>query len=90
MPIAAHGFEAEKCCRRAVEIDKLTLPRLLHARIGAPTPGKLAEAMDMMKKVVYLDRNHILGHYTLAGLYREQGLFPNAQKIFGERVEPAA
>jgi hypothetical protein len=30
--------------------------------------------------VVYLDHNHVLGHYHLAGLYREQGLLPNAQK----------
>jgi chemotaxis protein methyltransferase CheR len=72
--------EAEKYCRRAVEIDKLTLPAYYTLGLVLQHQGKLGEAVDMLKKVVYLERNHILGHYTLAGLYREQGLFPNAQK----------
>jgi len=34
----------------------------------------------MIKKVVYLDHTHILGHYALAELYREKGMLSNAQK----------
>ena len=73
-------IEAEKCCRRAIEIDKLTLQAYYTLGLVLQHQKKLGEAVDMMKKVVYLERNHILGHYTLAELYREQGLLPNAQK----------
>ena len=73
-------FAAEKNCRRAIEIDKLTLEAYYTLGLVLQHQDRLAEATDTMKKVVYLDRNHILGHYHLAGLYREQGLLPNAQK----------
>lgn len=72
--------EAEKSCRKAMEIDKLTLEAYYTLGLVQQHQKKLAEAIDTMKKVVYLERNHILGHYQLAGLYREQGLLPNAQK----------
>ncbi len=72
--------ESEKCCRRAIEIDKLALQAYYTLGLVLQHQKKLDEAVDMMKKVVYLDRNHILGHYNLAGLYREQRMFPNAQK----------
>jgi chemotaxis protein methyltransferase CheR len=71
---------AEKNCRRAIEIDKLALEAYYTLGLVLQHQARLAEAIDMMKKVVYLDRNHVLGHYHLAGLYREQGLVPNAQK----------
>jgi chemotaxis protein methyltransferase CheR len=73
-------IEAEKCCRRAIEFDKLTLQAYYTLGLVLQHQKKLDEAVDMLKKVVYLERKHVLGHYTLAGLYREQGLLPNAQK----------
>lgn len=73
-------LEAEKNCRRAMEINKLTLEAYYTLGLVLQHQAKLAEAIDMMKKVIYLDRNHVLGHYHLAGLYREQGLLSNAQK----------
>ena len=33
-----------------------------------------------MKKVIYLDRTHIVGHFSLAGLYRSNGQLPQALK----------
>jgi hypothetical protein len=33
-----------------------------------------------MKKVVYIDRNYVLGHFGLADLYRNNGQLPQAQK----------
>lgn len=71
---------AEKNCRRAIEIDKLALEAYYTLGLVLQHQARLSEAIDTMKKVVYLDRNHVLGHYHLAGLYREQGLLPNAQK----------
>jgi chemotaxis protein methyltransferase CheR len=72
--------EAEKCCLRAIEIDKLTLQAYYTLGLVLQHQKKLDAAVEMMKKVVYLERTHVLGHYALAGLYREQGLIPNAQK----------
>jgi len=71
---------AEHNCRRAIEIDKLTLEAYYMLGLVLQHQGRLPEAIDTMKKVVYLDRNHVLGHYQLAGLYREKGLLPNAHK----------
>jgi chemotaxis protein methyltransferase CheR len=73
-------LEAEKSCRQAMKIDKLALEAYYTLGLVLQHQSRLAEAIDMMKKVVYLDRSHVLGHYHLAGLYREQGLLPNAQK----------
>jgi chemotaxis protein methyltransferase CheR len=72
--------EAEKSCRRAIEMDKLALEAYYTLGLVLQHQKRLAEATDTMKKVIYLERNHILGHYQLAELYREQGLLPNAQK----------
>lgn len=72
--------EAEKNCRKAIELDKLVLEAYYTLGLVLQHQKRLLEAIDIMKKVVYLDRNHILGHYHLGGLYREQGLLPNAQK----------
>lgn len=71
---------AEKNCRKAIELDKLILEAYYTLGLVLQHQKRLDEAIDIMKKVVYLDRNHILGHYNLGGLYREQGLLPNAQK----------
>ena len=73
-------IDAEKNCRRAMEINKLTLDAYYTLGLVLQHQGRLTEATDTMKKVVYLDRNYILGHYHLAGLYREQGLLSNALK----------
>jgi chemotaxis protein methyltransferase CheR len=73
-------LDAEKNCRRAMEINKLTLDAYYTLGLVLQHQDRLTEATDTMKKVVYLDRNYILGHYHLAGLYREQGLLSNALK----------
>ncbi len=73
-------LEAEKNCQRAIELNKLALEAYYTLGLVLQHQARLAEAIDTMKKVVYLDHNHILGHYHLAGLYREKGLLPNAQK----------
>lgn len=73
-------LDAEKNCRRAMQINKLTLDAYYTLGLVLQHQDRLTEATDTMKKVVYLDRNYILGHYHLAGLYREQGLLSNALK----------
>jgi chemotaxis protein methyltransferase CheR len=42
--------------------------------------SRLDEAIDAMKKVVYIDRNYVLGHFGLADLYHNKGQLPQAFK----------
>ena len=42
--------------------------------------GDLDKAIDAMKKVVYIDRSNVLGHFGLADLYRNKGQIAQALK----------
>ena len=72
--------EAETWCRRAIERDKLHLDAYYTLSLVMQHQGKLGQAIENMKKVVYIDRNYILGHYGLATLFFESNLLPLAQK----------
>lgn len=72
--------DAEFWCVRAIEVDKLTLDAYYTLSLIFQHNGKLDKAIEAMKKVVYIDRNYVLGHYGLANLYRDSGLMPQAQK----------
>jgi chemotaxis protein methyltransferase CheR len=67
-------------CRRAIERDRLLLDAYYTLSLVMQHQGKLEQAIENMKKVVYIDRNYILGHYGLATLYFESNLLPLAQK----------
>ena len=67
-------------CIRAIEIDRLSLGAYYTLSLIFQHDNDLAKAIEAMKKVVYIDRNHILGHYGLAVLFRDSGLMPQAQK----------
>ncbi len=72
--------EAEMWCIKALEADHLSLNAFYTLSLVYQHKGKLGQAIDFMKKVVYIDRNYILGHYGLANLYHDSGLVPQAQK----------
>lgn len=71
---------AEHWCAHAVALDKLAGDAYYTLSLVYQHQGRLDEAITMMKKVVYLDRNHILGHFGLADLYRDKRLWGQAQK----------
>ncbi|HNT73636.1 MAG TPA: CheR family methyltransferase [Anaerolineae bacterium] len=71
---------AEYWCAHAVHLDKLAGDAYYTLSLVYQHQGRLDEAITMMKKVVYLDRNHILGHFGLADLYRDKRLWGQAQK----------
>jgi len=72
--------EAEKWCLQAIEKDKLHLEAYYTLALVLQHEGQLPQALDMMRKVVYIDHNYILGHYGLANLFFENNQFPQAQK----------
>lgn len=72
--------EAEKWCRRAVQLDPLCLKAYHTLALVLQHQGDLDQAIDAMKKVVYIDRTHVVGHFGLADLYHSTGRLPQALK----------
>jgi chemotaxis protein methyltransferase CheR len=72
--------EAEDWCRQAVRFDKLALEAYYTLALVLQHQGQLDQAIKAMKKVIYIDRNYVLGHFGLANLYRANGQMPQAQK----------
>ncbi len=72
--------EAERWCRQAIRLDKLTLEAYYILALVLQHQGRLDEAIEVMKKVVYIDRRYVLGHFGLADLYRSNGQLAQALK----------
>jgi chemotaxis protein methyltransferase CheR len=72
--------EAKGWCTQAVCLDKLALEAYYTLALVFQHCGALDAALDAMKKVVYIDRTNVLGHFGLADLYRRKGQFPQALK----------
>lgn len=72
--------EGEDWCRRAVRENNLLLEPYYTLALILQHRGQLDKAIEMMKKMVYLDRNSIRGHYGLADLYHSKGMLRQALK----------
>jgi chemotaxis protein methyltransferase CheR len=72
--------EAEQWCRQTVRLDKLALDAYYTLALVLQHQGHLDPAIDSMKKVVYIDRHNVLGHFGLADLYRSNDQLPQALK----------
>ncbi|HOT93406.1 MAG TPA: CheR family methyltransferase [Anaerolineae bacterium] len=71
---------AEKWCHEALRRNKLALEAYYTLALVLQHQGRVPEAIEAFKKVVYLDRNDVLGHFSLARLYHQQGQFSAAIK----------
>jgi chemotaxis protein methyltransferase CheR len=76
----AQWDEAERWCRKAIDLDNLALNPYYTLALVLQHQGLLDEAIDAMKKVVYIDRTFVLGHFGLADLYHSKGRLPQALK----------
>jgi chemotaxis protein methyltransferase CheR len=72
--------DAEHWCREATRLDRLALEAYYILALVLQHQEEFDEAIEMMKKVVYIDRHYVLGHFGLADLYRNNGQFPQALK----------
>jgi chemotaxis protein methyltransferase CheR len=61
--------EAEHWCREAIQVDKLALNAYYTLALVLQHQGQVTQAIDAMKKVVYIDRHYVLAHFGLADLY---------------------
>lgn len=73
-------LEAEQWCRRATQSNILALNAHYTLALVLQHQQKLDPAITSMRKVIYLDRLNVLGHYGLANLYHASGQRPQAQK----------
>ena len=71
---------AERWCREALRRNKLALEAYYTLALVLQHLGKLPEAIEALKKVVYIDRNDVLGHFSLARLYYQNEQAPAALK----------
>jgi chemotaxis protein methyltransferase CheR len=72
--------EARRWVERSVECDPLITEAHLLLGLIYTQEDTLDQALVAMKRVVYLDRNAIIGHFCLANLYREMGQRARSRK----------
>lgn len=72
--------DADFWCQRAIQLDALDLDAYYVRALVLQHRGLIDAAIMMMKKVIYLDNNFILGHYGLADLYHSLQLMSQALK----------
>lgn len=72
--------EAEHWCREAIQVDRLVLEAYYTLALVLQHQGHLEQAIDAMKKVVYIDRRHVPGHFGLADLYHSDSQLSRALK----------
>jgi len=72
--------EAEHWCQVATQGDRLNIEAYYTLALIYQHENNSEKALENMKKVVYIDRNDILGHYSLANLYHDKMQIPLALK----------
>ena len=72
--------KASHWCQQAIALDKLLLEAYYTQALVLRHQGQLPQAIEAMKKVIYIDRNHVLAHYGLADLYSSSNQMPLALK----------
>lgn len=69
----ARWRRARDACERAIERDPLQLGAHFVLGMVLEHSGDEAGALESFKRVVYLDRGHVLAHMALAGLHQRAG-----------------
>ncbi len=71
---------AESACQNALRLNNLEQDAYYTLGLVQQHLGRLDEAVDALKKVIYVDSRSVRGHYTLASLYYSQGKLTAALK----------
>jgi len=72
--------EAEQWCRQAIRLDKLALDAYYTLALVLQHQERIDQAVEAMRKVIYIDRHNVLGHFGLAELYYSSSQLPQALK----------
>lgn len=65
--------EAERWCQLALSVDSLNIEAWYTLALVYQHQGQHARAVEMLKKVVYIDHRDILGHFSLGNLLYAAG-----------------
>lgn len=65
--------EAERWCQLALSLNPLNLEGYYILALVYQHQGNARRAIEMMKKVIYINRTDALGHFSLANLYHSAG-----------------
>lgn len=79
--------EAHYWCSNAILYDKLHLDAYYILALVLKHKGQFHQAIEAMKKVVYIDNTYVLGYYGLANLYLEYKRLPQALKSFDNALK---
>jgi tetratricopeptide (TPR) repeat protein len=82
----SHWEEAERWCREAIRLDILALDAYYILALVLQHQGQLDEAIDAVKKVIYIDQHHTLAHFDLANLYHAKAQLPQALKSLDDAL----
>jgi chemotaxis protein methyltransferase CheR len=74
--------EAQRWCERAIGLDRLQPEPYFLLSMIHQANGLVEQAVDALKKTIYLDPAFVLAHYTLGALYQQQGKRPLARRAF--------
>jgi chemotaxis protein methyltransferase CheR len=74
--------EAQAWCKAALAQDPLCLEAYATLAAIHECTGNLDEAINNLKKVIYIDPKQTLSHFNLGMLYRKKGAFTQARRAF--------
>lgn len=74
-------LEAERWCHLALNLNPLNLDGYYILALVYQHQGNAGRAIEMMKKVIYINRADALGHFSLANLYHNAGQVAMALKF---------
>ncbi len=79
--------EALKWCDRAVTLRKMD-PNVHHLRAAIlQETGRLDEAAEALNRVLYLDSDHVLAHFALGSLRKQEGKSSEADRYFANALD---
>lgn len=84
---AGYWGEARHWCEKALEFDPLLTEAYFLLGLIHGQEDNFGEALAAMKRVVYLERKAVLGHFWLANLYQELGDVARSRKSFQNTVK---
>lgn len=82
--LANQGFlsEALALCNEAIRSEKLATGYYFVCASILQEMDKISEAIDSLKKAIYIDPDYVMGHFTLGNLFIKQGNNKNAERYF--------
>ena len=87
--LANQGFlpEALALCNEAIVSEKLNVVFYFIQASILQEMDKSSEAIDSLKKAIYINPDYIMGHFTLGNLFIRQGNAKNAERYFNNVLD---